>query len=95
MKRLEKRIAVEFNPLLVDAELDKAMYRQIFKNLEGKESTPTYRYFQAKADVLNFIMLLRVRAMGQDAAFLRSPRTAGRYGRCTAVRETALPITTS
>jgi len=69
LKKLEKRIAVEFDPLLVDAELDKAMYRQIFKNLEGRETTVAYRYFQTKVDLLNLIMLLRVRAMGKDAAF--------------------------
>lgn len=69
LKRLEKRIAVEFDPLLVDAELDKAMYRQIFRNLEGKRHTLAFRYFQAKADLVNLIMLLRVRAMGKDAAF--------------------------
>lgn len=69
LKKLEKRIAVEFDPLLVDAELDKAMYRQIFKNLAGKEDTLAFRYFQAKADLLNMIMLLRVRAMGKEAAF--------------------------
>jgi len=69
LKKLEKRIAVEFNPLLVDAELDKAMYRQIFKNLKGRENTLAYRYFQAKTDLQNLIMLLRVRAMGKDAAF--------------------------
>ena len=72
LKRLEKRIAVEFDPLLIDAELDKAMYRQIFKNLEGKEYTLAYRYFQTKADMLNLIMLLRVRAMGEDAAYFEA-----------------------
>jgi len=72
LKKLEKRIAVEFDPLLVDAELDKAMVRQIFKNLEGKENTAAYRYFQAKADLTNLTMLLRVRAMGKDAAFFET-----------------------
>lgn len=72
LKKLEKRIAVEFDPLLVDAELDKAMYRQIFKNLKGKENTLAFRYFQAKADLQNMIILLRVRAMGKDAAFFET-----------------------
>jgi len=72
LKKLEKRIAVEFDPLLVDATLDIAMYRQIFKNLEGKGNTLAYRYFQAKADLLNLIMLLRVRAMGEDAAYFEA-----------------------
>ena len=72
LKKLEKRIAVEFDPLLVDAELDKAMFRQIFQNLEGRQSTAAYRYFQAKADLTNLTMLLRVRAMGKDAAFFEA-----------------------
>ena len=72
LKRLEKRIAVEFNPLLVDAEIDKAVARQIVKNLEGKHRSTAYRYFQAKADLQNIVMLLRVRAMGKDAAFFET-----------------------
>ncbi len=72
LKKLEKRIAVEFDPLLVDAALDQAMYRQIFVNLAGKEHTAAFRYFQAKADLLNLTMLLRVRAMGKDAAFFEA-----------------------
>ena len=77
LKKLEKRIAVEFDPLLIDALLDQAVYRQIFKNLEGRETTAAYRYFQAKADLLNFMMLLRVRAMGEDAAFFESLAVSG------------------
>ncbi len=77
LKKLEKRIAVEFDPLLVDAMLDQAMFRQIFKNLEDQEHTPAYRYFQAKADLLNLTMLLRVRAMGKDAAFFESLALSG------------------
>ncbi|HPF86905.1 MAG TPA: V-type ATPase subunit [Candidatus Limiplasma sp.] len=69
LKKLEKRIAVEFDPLLIDAELDKAMYRQIFQNLKGRESTLAYRYFEAKADLQNLIMLLRVRDMDKESAF--------------------------
>ncbi len=72
LKRLEKRIAMEFDPLLVDAELDKAMYRQIFENLEGMSHTLAYRYFRTKVDLINLIMLLRVRAMGKDEAFFES-----------------------
>jgi V/A-type H+/Na+-transporting ATPase subunit C len=77
LKKLEKRIAVEFDPLLVDAELDKAMARQIFENLKGKEATAAYRYFQAKADLTNLTMLLRVRAMGKDAAFFETLALSG------------------
>ncbi len=77
LKKLEKRIAVEFDPLLVDVLLDQAMYRQIFLNLEGKENTLAFRYFQAKADLLNLTMLLRVRAIGEDAAYFESLAVTG------------------
>jgi V/A-type H+/Na+-transporting ATPase subunit C len=72
LKKLEKRIAVEFDPLLVDVMLDQAMYRQIFQNLEGRKNTLAYRYFQVKADLLNLTMLLRVRALGEDAAYFEA-----------------------
>ena len=72
LKQLEKRVAVEFDPLLVDSVLDQAMYRQIFKNLEERKRTLAYRYFQAKVDLLNVTILLRVRAMKKDAAFFQS-----------------------
>lgn len=72
LKKLEKRIAVEFAPLLVDVMLDQAMYRQIFRNLEGRESSLAYRYFQAKADLFNLTMLLRVRALKEDAAYFEA-----------------------
>lgn len=70
MLLLEKQIAVSFDPMLIDAELDKAMYRQIFENLAlSKEGAAVKGYFQAKVDLQNAIMLLRLKAMGKDAAF--------------------------
>ena len=72
LKKIEKCIAVEFDPLLVDVMLDQAMYRQIFENLKGRENTLAYRYFQAKADLHNLAMLLRVKALKEDAAYFES-----------------------
>ena len=69
MEVLEKKLAVRFEPSLIDTELDKAMYRQIFQNLKGQSIPLALRYFKAKVDLQNFIMLMRARAMGKDAAF--------------------------
>lgn len=66
MELLEKKSAVRFDPMLVDTELDKAMYRQVFANLgKSKHGALAMRYFQAKADITNVLMLLRIKAMGK------------------------------
>ena len=68
MALLEKRSAIRFDPMAVDTELDKALYRQVFDNLSrSRNADLTERYFQAKADITNVIMLLRLKAMGKDA----------------------------
>lgn len=70
MERLEKQNAVHFDPMEVDAQLDQAMYRQIFANLDKLPQAKTaLAYFRAKVDLQNVIMLYRVKAMGKDAAF--------------------------
>jgi V/A-type H+/Na+-transporting ATPase subunit C len=69
MESLEKRGASKFDPMLVDTELDKAMYRQIFVNLaKSPQSDEITRYFKAKADLQNVVMLLRLRAMGRETS---------------------------
>ncbi len=69
MESLEKRGAAKFDPMLVDTELDKAMYRQIFLNLaKSHQSVEITRYFTAKVDLQNVVMLLRLRAMGRETA---------------------------
>lgn len=72
MEELEKKLAKAFDPMLVDTELDKAMYRQIFEWLKGKKAHVAEQYFQAKADLQNTIMLLRVKSMGKDVRFFES-----------------------
>ena len=69
MDDLEKRLARDFDSMLIDAELDKAMYRLIFFKLSHTRSALARRYSTAKADMQNFIILLRVKAMRKDAAF--------------------------
>ena len=67
LNALEKRIAVQFDPMLVDTELDRAMYRQVFENLsKHKQATTAKQYFQAKVDFQNLMMVFRLRNMGRD-----------------------------
>lgn len=78
MDALEKRSAAHFDPMLVDAELDKAMYRQVFDNLsKSRNAALALRYFRAKVDLQNVVMLLRLRAMGKDAAAFAEIALAG------------------
>lgn len=73
MEGLEKTSAVQFDPMRIDTNLDQAMYRQIFENLKGNpRASVAQRYFQAKVDLQNMIMLLRLKAMGKDAAFFEN-----------------------
>ncbi|MCE5342223.1 MAG: V-type ATPase subunit [Eubacteriales bacterium] len=73
MDALEKRSAVKFDPMLVDTLIDQAMYRQIFDNLsQSRDAKVAIKYFRAKVDLLNVVMLLRLKAMGKDAAFFES-----------------------
>jgi V/A-type H+-transporting ATPase subunit C len=78
MEALEKRSAVKFDPMLVDTMIDQAMYRQIFQNLTLARGTEAAgKYFRAKADLQNVIMLLRLKAMGKDAAFFTTVALPG------------------
>lgn len=71
VEALEKKLAAKFDPMLIDAELDKAMYRMIFLQLEKSHVAVCKQYFTAKVDLQNVIMLLRVKAMGKNEAFYR------------------------
>lgn len=69
MQGLEKKLAAKFDPSLIDTELDKALYRQVFENLREEKLPLAVQYFKAKVDLQNFIMLMRTKAMGKNAAF--------------------------
>lgn len=66
---LEKKLAAHFDPMMIDTELDKAMYRMVFDSLKGCRAETVASYFRAKVDLQNFIILLRAKAMGKDARF--------------------------
>ncbi len=70
MDALEKRLAVQVDPLDIDVTLDQALYQSIFALLPAKEKTAR-QYFVARVDILNLIMALRVQHMGRGADFLK------------------------
>ena len=67
---LEKVLAVRMDPLRIDVALDQAMFRLIGKLLVRVKSKAARRYFAARADLTNAMILLRVRAMGRPESFL-------------------------
>ncbi len=71
MAELEKRLAVKPDAMEIDVALDHALYELIQSKLPGTKSPVVRKYFQAKVDMVNFLMLLRSRFMGKDEVFLR------------------------
>lgn len=74
---LEKRIAIEPSPLMVDAELDK-FYATIVKERAEKTKNKVLKaYFTAWAEMTNLTIALRCAAMKKDIGFLRRMRIPG------------------
>lgn len=67
---LEKVLAVREDALAIDTMVDKAVFAQIAVNMQAVKSPVIRAYFTGRADMLNAIMLLRVKRMGRDAAFM-------------------------
>ncbi|MBQ7521099.1 MAG: V-type ATPase subunit [Clostridia bacterium] len=70
LDELEKRLALNVDPLDIDVTLDKALFATIFARLPKGERTARH-YFVARVDLLNLIMILRTLHMGKNEAFLR------------------------
>jgi V/A-type H+-transporting ATPase subunit C len=70
MSELEKLLAVKPDALEIDVALDHALYDLIFEKLARKNAPVVLRFFKAKVDMLNVLMILRSHAMGKDEAFL-------------------------
>ena len=66
---LEKQLAKQFSPMLVDTMLDQAMFEQVFYMLSKENSPTSVKYFKAKVDFHNTIILLRVKGMENEFAF--------------------------
>ncbi len=75
LEEIEVALAIEFNPFLVDSMLDKTMYQMIFTRLKSKNTKkakkPVEKYFIAKVDLLNGLMLMRTLQMGKDENFFK------------------------
>lgn len=67
--RLESLLIVGVDPLEIDAELDRGMYRFIARNLKKSRNVVMKQYFSDRADMTNILIVLRARQMGRDAAF--------------------------
>ncbi len=60
------------DPQGIDVELDRAMYRYIFKVCREKRQSFMEQYFKREVDLLNIRSLLRVRNIGEDFEFGKS-----------------------
>ncbi len=74
---LEQRLAVQMDPLALDAALDKALYALIFEKLRGVKNPVVARYFRDKADLVNLMIALRAGRMRRGAAFARDLMVTG------------------
>lgn len=71
MERVERRIAVEMDPLYVDAELDKALYARADRLLRFSKCEAARAYFVQRAEMINLLIALRVAAMGRSSSFAK------------------------
>ena len=71
MTAIERHVAVEADPLFIDVQLDKLMYRMIAERVTRTKHIPQElkAYFAAKADCVNLLIALRIHAMGKSADF--------------------------
>lgn len=74
---LEKALAVREDALEIDVAVDKAVCDWTQEKLAGVKSPVIRGYFSARSDMLNAIMLMRVKKMGRDAAFMASMLLSG------------------
>ncbi len=70
LQEMEKQLAKQFDPMLIDAMLDQAMFSWIFDILKHQPSKVVTTYFVTKVDLQNLIITLRVSAMGKESSLL-------------------------
>lgn len=63
MEALEQRLALKPDPMLVDVQLDKAMYQLMDQLLKGSSSKAAKAWLKARADFVNLRAFLRLRGM--------------------------------
>ncbi len=76
LDELEKRLALNVDPLDIDVTLDKALYDTVFAAIPKHEHTAR-QFFVARVDMLNLIMALRTLHMGKNEAFLKGLLLSG------------------
>ena len=67
---LEKSLAVREDALEIDVTVDKAACQLTQERLKTVKSPVIREYFAKRSDLMNAIMLLRVKKMGRDASFM-------------------------
>lgn len=67
---LEKRLAIDIDPMDIDVTLDKAHYRMVFSLLSGRQKT-VLAYFRMRVDLTNGAMALRAMHAGKAAQFIQ------------------------
>lgn len=63
MEALEKRAAVEVDPMEIDVRIDQALYTLITQRMKKASSGAARAYFAGKADLANAVAYLRLKAM--------------------------------
>lgn len=71
MEQIEKRTAVQMDPLFVDAAIDKATWRYIARRLGDTRDEVVKAYFVHRAELINLTIALRAASLGKGSAFAR------------------------
>ncbi len=77
LNAVERRLAVEPDPQMLSAAVDRAAFAYIDAVIRRSGDTFARSYFTAQADFLNVRSLLRARALGWDAERLRRMLVSG------------------
>lgn len=69
LEEIARECALAMDPLLCDALLDRALFREIARRLTSVREKEIHACFAARADSANVRSALRARSLGRDAAF--------------------------
>lgn len=78
LEEIARECALAMDPLLCDALLDRALFREIARRLTSVREKEIHACFAARADSANVRSALRARSLGRDAAFASPAFCAGR-----------------
>lgn len=71
MEALEKRVAIEPDPMEIDVRIDRALYQEIEGTLKKSGSKAARAFFASKADLQNLVTFLRLKAAGHSGMALK------------------------